>query len=156
MIELLVVISIIGLLSTLAVVSLNNARMKSRDSKRVADMKQAQTALEMFYNDCNTYPVVAAAAVLASTMGTTNCNGAGTTVALSKYMATVPTAPTPHDSAACIAATDANRLYYYTSVDDTGAACTTYPCAGFKITYCLGATTGQLGAGLHTASQTGM
>ena len=35
-IELLVVISIIGLLSTISVVSLNGARIKSRDAKRVS------------------------------------------------------------------------------------------------------------------------
>jgi len=46
LIELLVVIAIIGLLSTLAVVSLNNARTKSRDARRVADIEQIQTALE--------------------------------------------------------------------------------------------------------------
>ena len=60
LIELLVVIAIIGLLSTLAVVALNNARQKSRDAKRVADVKQIQTALELFYNDCGGYPVQAA------------------------------------------------------------------------------------------------
>jgi len=56
LIELLVVIAIIGLLSTLAVVALNSARQKARDAKRVADIKQVQTALELFYNDNSGYP----------------------------------------------------------------------------------------------------
>src|SRR3989338_2415144 len=47
LIELLVVIAIIGLLSTLAVVSLNNARAKARDAKRVSDIKQISTLVEM-------------------------------------------------------------------------------------------------------------
>lgn len=59
MIELLVVIAIIGLLSTLAVVALNTARVKARDAKRLADLHQLQTALELYYNDQNGYPPAA-------------------------------------------------------------------------------------------------
>ena len=50
-IELLVVISIIGLLSTISVVSLNGARIKSRDAKRVSDIKQIKTGLDLYFND---------------------------------------------------------------------------------------------------------
>lgn len=56
LIELLVVIAIIGLLSTLSVVALGSARAKSRDSKRLSDIKQVQTALELFYTDQGNYP----------------------------------------------------------------------------------------------------
>lgn len=58
MIELLVVISIIGLLSTVGLVALGSARAKARDVKRVADLKQVQKALEMYNNDPSTvgYP----------------------------------------------------------------------------------------------------
>lgn len=56
LIELLVVIAIIGLLTTIAVIALNNARAKSRDAERVADAKQIQTALELFFNDNGRYP----------------------------------------------------------------------------------------------------
>ena len=57
LIELLVVISIIGFLTTVAVVSLNNARIKARNAKRIADVKEIRTALEMYYNDNGAYPV---------------------------------------------------------------------------------------------------
>jgi len=56
LIELLVVISIIGFLSTLAVVSLQNARKKARDTARKSDMKQMQTAVELYYDDHSSYP----------------------------------------------------------------------------------------------------
>ena len=62
LIELLVVIAIIGLLSTLAVVALNNARIKSRDARRVSDIKQMQTAFELYMNDVGHYPAVVLAA----------------------------------------------------------------------------------------------
>ena len=55
LIELLVVISIIGFLSTLASVSLNNARKKARDAQRIADIKQLQTALDLYYDANNNY-----------------------------------------------------------------------------------------------------
>jgi len=53
----LVVIAIIGLLSTLAVIAISSARTKARDSKRLSDVKQVQTALELYYTDNNKYPV---------------------------------------------------------------------------------------------------
>lgn len=56
LIELLVVIAIVGLLATLAVVVLKNAREKANDAKRIAEMKQVQTALELYYDDNNNYP----------------------------------------------------------------------------------------------------
>jgi prepilin-type N-terminal cleavage/methylation domain-containing protein len=57
LIELLVVIAIIGILATVSVIALNNARAKSRDTKRVADIKQLTTALALYYNDKKEYPI---------------------------------------------------------------------------------------------------
>jgi len=56
LIELLVVIAIIGILSSVVLASLNSARAKARDARRSADIRQVQTALEMYYNDKNSYP----------------------------------------------------------------------------------------------------
>ncbi len=97
LIELLVVLAIIGLLSTLAVVSLNNARQKSRDTKRVADMKTVQTALELYFSDVGKYPVAATAIVLGGTGATTLSSGAGwsDTPSDTTYMQKVPVNPTP-------------------------------------------------------------
>ena len=55
LIELLVVISIISLLATLAVASLNNARMKARNTKRVANLETLSKALELYYDDSDQY-----------------------------------------------------------------------------------------------------
>ena len=56
LIELLVVIAIIAMLSSIILASLNQARSKSRDARRVADIKQLQLALSLYYNDKGSYP----------------------------------------------------------------------------------------------------
>jgi len=126
LIELLVVIAIIGLLSTLAVVALNNARMKARDAKRVSDIKQIQTALELYYNDANAYPAA---------LGTSIANGSVT------YMAAVPTNPTPLDTG-CTATN-----YTYAALSGN---------TSYTLSYCLGGATGGITAGSHTATPGGI
>jgi len=54
LIELLVVIAIIGLLSTMATVSLNSARVKARDARRLADVRQLSMAVELAAADSTT------------------------------------------------------------------------------------------------------
>lgn len=61
LIELLVVIAIIGILSSVVLASLNSARQKSRDARRIGDIKQLQLALEMYYDSNNGYPTSTAA-----------------------------------------------------------------------------------------------
>jgi prepilin-type N-terminal cleavage/methylation domain-containing protein len=50
LIELLVVIGIIGLLSTLAVISLSDSGPKARDVKRMSDIKAISKAIDMYMN----------------------------------------------------------------------------------------------------------
>lgn len=57
LIELLVVIAIIGILASIVLASLNSARQKSRDAKRMADLQQIKLALELYFDANNTYPV---------------------------------------------------------------------------------------------------
>lgn len=57
LIELLVVIAIIGILSSIVLASLNTARQKSRDARRVSDMKQLQLAMQLYYDASSSYPV---------------------------------------------------------------------------------------------------
>jgi len=136
LIELLVVISIIGLLASVVLVSLNSARQKSRDAKRLADVRQVMTGLELFYNDNNRYPLPASA----STTGPTPGDG---TVPWSSFMALWPTAPTPADPG-CSAA---QNTYTYTQAGGG---------TGYTLTFCLGAATGGYSAGPRTASSAGI
>jgi general secretion pathway protein G len=56
LIELLVVIAIIGVLSSIVIASISSARVKSRDTQRISDLRQIRTALEMYRDDNGKYP----------------------------------------------------------------------------------------------------
>jgi len=51
LVELLVVITIIGILATLILLQLGTARAKARDAKRISDVSQIRTASELFFDD---------------------------------------------------------------------------------------------------------
>lgn len=55
-IELLVVVAIIGVLASLVLVSMQGLRAKARDVKRLEDMRQTVTALEMYKDQNGVYP----------------------------------------------------------------------------------------------------
>lgn len=62
LIELLVVIAMIGILASIVLVSLTSARVKSRDARRLTDIRSFQTALELYAINTGHYPY-------------TNCSG---------------------------------------------------------------------------------
>ena len=113
LIELLVVIAIIGLLATLSVIALNNARAKSRDAKRVADIKQIQTALELYFNDAQRYP---------TGITTTASIAYGSTT----YMQIIPSSPTPNVATTI---TGCGGTGYTYGVDANGSS--------YTLNYCL-------------------
>ncbi|OGM96894.1 MAG: hypothetical protein A3B86_00050 [Candidatus Yanofskybacteria bacterium RIFCSPHIGHO2_02_FULL_38_22b] len=56
LVELLVVIAIIGVLATLILLQLGVARQKARDARRVADINQVRSSLELYFDDEGNYP----------------------------------------------------------------------------------------------------
>lgn len=56
LIELLIVISIIALLTALGTYSYNNAQAKARDAKRKQDINNVKKALQLYFEDNDTYP----------------------------------------------------------------------------------------------------
>lgn len=133
LIELLVVIAIIGILSTLAIVALGNARARSRDAKRVSDIRQITSALELYFNDNGQYPsFVTPGQSLAS----------GSTV----YMAVIPSNPTPFADGVCPSTLTPTNYSYSQLVANSS----------YVITYCIGSATGQLTEGTRRASPIGL
>ena len=130
LIELLVVIAIIGILSTLSVVALNSARARARDAKRISDIRQVQTALEMYHSEKNDYPPTSAGLPAELASGTT------------PLLNSLPKAPLPADSAACSSA----NTYVYTRTNQ----------GSYTLTYCLGSATGGIAAGPQTSTPAGI
>ena len=58
LIELLVSISIIAIISALALPNFMGARDKAKDSARISDMEAIKNALRLYYNDNQSYPDV--------------------------------------------------------------------------------------------------
>lgn len=57
LIELIVVIAVVGVLATVITSYLGAARNRGNDSRRVSDVKQIQSALELYYSNHQSYPV---------------------------------------------------------------------------------------------------
>lgn len=141
LIELLVVVAIMGLLATLAVTALNTARAKARDARRVSDIKQTQTALELYYMDQNGYPPADIA--YSSFEGyCLDSNGVESSCSGTVYMGQIPSNPEPRDDGTC---SDVGYSYY---ADDSGMS--------YHITYCLGEATGGIDAGDRVATPAGL
>lgn len=148
LIELLVVIAIIGILSSIVLASLNNARRKSRDARRVADIKQIQVGLELYFDDNGEYPDNIYTALAPTFMSAVPFDPSGTSVqypyrAYSNVTGGVVTA---NECAGAIC------LYYHlgTNLEDTGgpALSNDRDAAGSLITGadandCAGATSGR-------------
>lgn len=56
LIELLIVVAIIGILAAIAVPNFMNAQIRAKISRAVSDMRNLETALEMYRVDFNIYP----------------------------------------------------------------------------------------------------
>jgi prepilin-type N-terminal cleavage/methylation domain-containing protein len=143
LIELLVVIAIIGLLASVVLLALNGARAKARDAKRIADIRQLASAMELYYNDNNTYPTSNTSAIFSNI---------GTPTIAPNYIGTIPTAPNPPDGS-CASAPNGGNYYWIAN----GTAQTN----SYAITFCLGQSTGGLTctngtACVHTLSPIGI
>lgn len=150
LIELLVVIAIIGLLSTLAVVALNSARSKARDAKRIADIKQVQTALELYYNDNNEYPIDDGVdgTTLGAEVTCLGSDGFATSCTGTLYMGLVPDNPEPNGV----------DYLYQSIISSSGNHCTTVGdgCSIYYIGFELEGRTGNLPLGPKCARPSGI
>jgi prepilin-type N-terminal cleavage/methylation domain-containing protein len=56
LIEILIVVAIIAILASVVLVGLAPAQQSGRDARRLSDLREAQNALELYYNAKGVYP----------------------------------------------------------------------------------------------------
>ena len=119
-IEMLVVVTIIGVLASIGVANFKVANQKARDGRRQGDLQQIRAALELYRTDQNVYPLTAAfPAVGGSLIG-------GTTT----YMSNRPGDPM------------SGYLYSYTSNGTTYTLCSALELSTATVTGCGSCGTG--------------
>ncbi|HVY67806.1 MAG TPA: type II secretion system protein [Patescibacteria group bacterium] len=150
LIELLVVVAIIALLSSIALIALMSARQKGRDSKRLSDMVQMNTALELYFATNKGYP--SGPAGIPSPL-------------VPSVTSSLPAAPTPPDGncetmnypSPVPSGTNGSVYYYYPSgtpfLNPDGSTLV-YP--SYSYYFCLGNQTGNFSSGIHILTPTGV
>jgi prepilin-type N-terminal cleavage/methylation domain-containing protein len=126
LVELMVVITVIAILMTIAIVSFTRIQKQARDTKRKADIRTLETALQAYYTELQHYPiqptVLDAGSALSSFLSP-------------NYIPSIPTAPLGS------ASTNGNTSYMY--ISDTN---------GFTYSLCTALETASTSAGMWVVS----
>ena len=75
LIELMVVVTIIGILASVVLVSLGDARVKARDARRLADVRQVTLGLEFYIDEYMHYPPITGATPVVRWQNLKECLG---------------------------------------------------------------------------------
>jgi prepilin-type N-terminal cleavage/methylation domain-containing protein len=153
LIELLVVIAVIGLLASITLIALTDARQKSRNTKRLADMVQMNNGLELYNAYFKGYP--------ASASGTPSGLN-------SQFMSFIPQDPAPGDGVCDLSiffpsggpgqppANTPIGYYYYVPVGAPYLINGTNVYGTYNYYFCLGSDTGNFKAGPHIMTPAGV
>lgn len=143
-IQWLIFAGILGIVFAASIWLVGISRAKTRDAVRLADIKQIQAGLELFYQQHNNYPLSGEEGAPLG-FASSKCldeQGFGASCSAGAYLSYIPQAPSPADKQ-CSAA---DNMYRYFSEDGNN----------YLITFCLGRAVGTLPAGLRQASFAGI
>ena len=115
LVEILVVITVIGVLMAMAFVAYSGFRVSGRDNRRKADLANIASALEIYRADCGQYPVsITFGSALSGDQA--QCSG-------NSYMAKVPVDPLNTGSSVYIYTSPAgNKTFSVCAVLERGGA----------------------------------
>jgi prepilin-type N-terminal cleavage/methylation domain-containing protein len=140
LIELLVVVAIIGLLASVVMVSLGNARLKSRDARRLADIQQIKSGLDIYYNMGSGYPDDASWTAAQTSQGQLSCSG--------QSALKVPNDPSSLTGGAAV--------YTYTAGGNSSSGCGGTVYSNYKIQFQTEGASSLGGAGTYFLSPNGI
>lgn len=126
-IEILVVVTIIGVLTSLAAITYGNFLKQSRDAKRKTDLTQIAAALEMYRSNNDQYY-----------SASFNGDCAGVTTWLSSYITTVPSDPKNSSGYYYNCIISANDYTLGAYLEGGGSGSCGNCKAGIACNYCLG------------------
>lgn len=165
LIELLVVIAIISLLSSVVLAALNDARAKARDARRMEDLRQINTALQLYLQDHEEAPYDRTGIDVYSSLGWTDFLEGE----LSPYIKKLPVDPlqgksidgsgTNHPKGGCVNfnfSDSCSYQYVYRRMDHNSTKCESDPSSwegcSDKRSYILDATFEKRGKGNYPVS----
>lgn len=125
-VELLIVIVVIGILAALVLNTFSGVQRRARDTERQTDVNSIATQLEVYYNDNGGYPILTGQ-VGDDTWAKANLRG----IDLNSLRAPGATS----NSVTATATPSSTQYGYQTFASDGTTACTTAPCAKFKLTW---------------------
>jgi len=128
-VELIAVIGILALIMTLLIISFNRTRAQTRDSNRIHDAREIQTALELYFNRNASYPTLITPGQTLVANGVT-------------YLDPVPNNSTPRNDGNC-----GDNNYTYSTI--TGNS-------NYEINFCLGTKTAEATQGSNIISKNGL
>lgn len=140
LIELLVVIAIIGLLASVVLVSLGSAKLKSRDARRLGDIQQIKSGLDIYYNLGNGYPDTNSWNTAQTNKSQLSCSG-------------TPALKVPNDP---LNSTNGTYTYTYTQGGTSSSSCGGTVYSNYKIQFQTEGTTSIGSAGTYYLSPSGI
>lgn len=165
LIKALLIVGIIGTIVLCFMILLNKERVKSRDNIRIANIKQIQAAVEMFYGQNGSYPSTAVAPTKENSWHNwlPNMDDYSIQNNFKLFLPQSLTAPLPADSAICRAARICNNDkssiandFCYTAYPEGCSAAGNIKCDNFLLDFCISGAAGKLSGGRHSADKDGI